>query len=199
MKGRKALLGPLAAWAAIFTATLFAQPSAPAAASGAITLNKDEKAVLDHLAADWRKRFRTTSFGLAADVVGVRLPDESRLRLARFLEAARGSYSAPSRHGVTAVALSPQEKLMVRAMMLVESRERKAPTAEQIAAEMRVPAASLDRPLAFLLKLGTVSAEGEGPEPGYRPAVRFPRNPSPRIDFYSHQVEVNGTDKFEVA
>ena len=30
-------------------------------------------------------------------------------------------------------------------------------------------------------------------------AARYPRRPTYRIDFFSHQVEVNGRDKFEVA
>lgn len=48
-------------------------------------------------------------------------------------------------------------------------------------------------------KLGVVLAEREGNDRRYRLAARFPRRPSYRIDFQSHQVEVNGRDKFEVA
>ncbi len=162
-------------------------------------LTRQERVVLEYLRRDWSKKYRITSIGLAAEVTKTKLSDDSRLRLARFLEANRGAFPATGRHGTTTAALTPTEKLMARAILLREVRDKSAANAEDIAREMGLSARSLQRPLGVLQKFGAILPEGEGEDVRYRVAARYPRRPSYRIDFYSHQVEVNGSDKFEVA
>lgn|SRR5450759_48931 len=41
--------------------------------------------------------------------------------------------------------------------------------------------------------------EGAEANPPYRVDAKYPRRPTRFIDFFSHRVEVNGHDKFEVA
>lgn len=157
-------------------------------------LTREERIVLEYLQGDWQKQYRTTSIGLAAQIAKVRLSDESRLRLAKFIEAHRSVYAAPSRHRTTTVALTPTEKLTARAILLVEAQQKAAATREEIAGVMGVSTRSLDAPLKFLQSFGALSLDQ-----GYRVDAKYPRRPSRFIDFFSHQVEVNHRDRFEVA
>src|SRR5712692_10127821 len=56
-----------------------------------------ERTVLEYLQGDWQKQYRTTSIGLAAQVTRTKISDESRLKLAKFIEANRSAYAAPAR------------------------------------------------------------------------------------------------------
>ena len=170
-----------------------------AAAADVNSLTAPERAVLEYLHQDWGKQFRSTSIGLAAQATGKRLGDTSRLRLARHLEANRASHPVPARHGVTTVALTPEEKLVARALLLFEARDAKGATVDQVAGGMRLSHADVRRSLAFLEELDIVSATGEGSGRRFKVAARFSRRPTWRIDFYSHKVQVNRGAPFEVA
>jgi len=191
----KALLLIFALW----LAPLAGQDRAAAPPLDTSSLTAREQRVLEHLRLDWRKQFRTTSIPVAAEALGVPLSDDSRLRLAQFVEAHRHSFTAPSRHGATTIALTPEEKLAARAVLLREIRGDAPGTARDLAPELNVPLDTLRPRFEFLTRFGAASAEGRGENRRYRAAERYPRRPSPRIDFYSHLVEVNGRERFEVA
>ncbi len=169
-----------------------AQSNKPAPDTSQLT--REERVVLEYLQGDWQKQYRTTSIGLAGQITKTRLSDESRLRLAKFIDAHRTAYAAPSRHRTTTVALTPKEKLTARAILLVEAQKKAAATREDIARVMGVSTRSLDAPLKFLQAFGVLSQDQ-----GYRVDPKYPRRPSRFIDFFSHQVEVNQRDRFEVA
>ena len=126
----------------------------------------------------------------------VKLSDASRFRLAKFIEANRMSYRAPARHRTTTVALSPTEKLTARAILLLETDGRRWVTPTEISEKMNLPTRSLREPLAFLQQFGAIFPEAGG---SYRVDPKYPRMPSRFIDFFSHRVEVNGRERFEVA
>jgi DNA-binding transcriptional ArsR family regulator len=183
----------------LWVGPLSGQGSDTRSAPDTSSLTQQEKHVLDYLRADWSKQYRTTSILLAAGPTKIKLPDDSRLRLERFLEAHRSDFGAPARHGITTVVLTPEEKLMARALLLREIASGSASVPGDIAADMKLPARRTAQRLDFLSQAGVVVVEGEGKGRRYRVAERYPRRPSPRIDFYSHLVEVNGGDRFEVA
>ena len=160
------------------------------------SLTRQERAVLEYLKKDWEKEYRTTSIAVAAEVLNVKLSYASRLRLAKFIEANRMSYRAPARHRTTTVALSPAEKLIARAILLLEAEGKKSVTPTEISEKMNPPTRSLREPLAFLQQFGAVLPDAGG---RYRVDPKYPRRPSRFIDFFSHGVEVNGRERFEVA
>lgn len=192
-------LPALGLWLLLWAAPLLSQDTPSGASLDASSLTRPDKAVLDYLRQDWTKKYRTTSIGLAAEVLRIKLSDDSRLRLVQFLESNRKQYPVLARHGTTTVILTPQEKLIARALLLREVRGKAGSKLEEVAGDLQVSERPLKRPLEFMQKLGIVLAEGEGTDLRYHLADRFPRRPSYRIDFQSHQVEVNGSDKFEVA
>ena len=159
-------------------------------------LTRQERAVLEYLKKDWEKEYRTTSIAVASEASKVKLSDASRLRLAKFIEANRMSYRAPARHRATTVALSPTEKLIARAILLLEAEGKKSVPPTEISEKMNLPTRSLREPLAFLQQFGAILPEGGG---HYRVDPKYPRRPSRFIDFFSHGVEVNGRERFEVA
>jgi hypothetical protein len=163
------------------------------------SLTQSERKVLEHLRQEWTKKYRTTSIGLAAESMRLKLSDDSRMRLVHFLQSNRRQYPIVARHGATTVALTSQEKLIARDLLLRETLGKTWSRPEEVAGELKLPARPLQPRLEFMRKLGIVLAEEEGKDLRYHLADRFPRRPSYRIDFQSHQVEVNGSDKFEVA
>lgn len=187
-------------WVLVLPLVVYGQQSAQKASPDTGSLTPSERAVLHHLENDWEKRYRTTSINLAAEVLKLRISDASRLRLAQFIEANRSAIRAPARHRTTTVALTPQEKLIARAILLREAENKRSSTPEEIAATLRLPVASLAPSLDYLQKFGVVVSEVEGKDRRYEVASQFPRRPSARdIAFFSHRVTVNGRDKFEVA
>lgn len=189
----------LGLWLLPWVAPLLSQDQTSGASVDTTSLTGPEKAVVEHLRQDWRKQYRTTSIGLAAEGKRLTLSDDSRLRLVQFLESNRKPYPVLGRHGTTTVALTPQEKLIARTVLLREVRGKAGSKLEEVAGDLQVPVGPLKRRLEFMQKLGVVLTKGEGKDLRYHVAERFPRRPSYRIDFQSHQVEVNGSDKFEVA
>lgn len=187
-------------WVLVLPLALYAQQSAQKASPDTGSLTPSERAVLRHLENDWEKRYRTTSINLAAEVLKLRISDASRLRLAQFIEANRSAFRAPARHRTTTVALTPQEKLIARAILLREAENKRSSTPAEIAGTLRLPVASLAPSLDVLQKFGVVVSEVEGKDRRYQVASQFPRRPSGRdIAFFAHRVTVNGRDKFEVA
>src|SRR6266849_6754294 len=166
---------------ALVAASLGAQTKKPEPDTSSFT--SQEKTVLEYLQGDWEKQYRTTSIGLAAQVTRTKISDESRLKLARFIEANRSSYAAPARHRSTTVALTPQEKLVARAILLLEAKERPA-NRQEIASLMGVSARSLGAPLAYLQRFGVVSSEGMEADAPYRVEAKYPRRPTRFIDFF---------------
>ena len=183
----------------LWAGPLSGQGSDTRSAPDTSALTRQERRVLDYLREDWSRQYRTTGIPLAAAATKLKLSDASRLRLERFLESHRSDFGAPSRHGITTVVLTPEEKLMARALLLREIAAGSASVPADIAADMKLPARRAAQRLEFLRRAGVVVVEGEAKNRGYRVAERYPRRPTPRIDFYSHLVEVNGGDRFEVA
>jgi len=191
-----------ASWALVLglLAAAFAAQEPPTKHRGDIAqLSASETALLEYLRLDWAKQYRTTSVGVATKATGAKLSDASRLRLARVLDASRSGNTAPARHGVATVVLTPEEKLIARAILLEEIHSGRAATAKVIGQRLNVSPRSLMPALRFLRDFEAIAAEDHGDASAYRVASRYPRRPSYRIDFFSHQVEVNGRDKFEVA
>ena len=186
----------LFAVAFLWTASLSAQSEAVKKAPNTSTLSRAEKTVLNYLAKDWEKEYRTTSIPVAAEATKVKLSDASRLRLAKFIEANRMSYRAPARHRTTTIALSPTEKLIARSILLLEAQGNEAARPDEIAKMMNASAPSLRGPLSFLQQFGAILPQASG---GYRVDAKYPRKPSRFIDFFSHHVKVNGREQFEVA
>ena len=116
----------LFAIAFLWTASLSAQSEAEKKAPDTSTLSRAEKTVINYLAKDWEKEYRTSSITVAAEATKVKLSDASRLRLAKFIEANRMSYRAPARHRTTTIALSPTEKLIARSILLLEAQGNEA-------------------------------------------------------------------------
>jgi len=195
----RAGLACLAVSVAVWLGPLRARQQSAASPPDTSSLTGQQKAVLEYLLRDWGKTYRTTSIGLAAEVNQIALSDESRLRLARFLELNRSSYSCPARYGAVTLALTPVEKRTARALLLREERNPAGATSAELAADLRLSAQSMERRLAFLKEMGVIVAAAEGNNRRYKAAARFARRPTREIDFFSHQVEVNRTDKFEVA
>lgn len=73
----------LFAVAFLLTASLLAQSEAVPTAPDTSKLSRSEKTVLNYLARDWEKEYRTTSITVAAEATKVKLSDASRLRLAK--------------------------------------------------------------------------------------------------------------------
>ncbi len=186
----------LFAVAILWTTSLSAQSEAVKTAPNTSTLLRAEKTILNYLAEDWEKEYRTTSISVATEATKVKLSDASRLRLAKFIEANRMSYRAPARHRTTTVTLSPTEKLVARTILLLEAQGKESAAPDEIANLMSVPVRSLRGPLSFLQQFGAVLPQASG---RYRVDAKYPRKPSRFIDFFSHHVEVNGREQFEVA
>lgn len=69
----------------------------------------------------------------------------------------------------------------------------------QIAREMRLSVRLLAAPLGFLQQFGVILSDKDGKDRRYAVAPGYPRRPSRHIDFFSHLVQVNGRERFEVA
>lgn len=117
-------LPALGLWLLVCDAQLRSQDNTSGLSLDTSSLTLPEKAVLEHLREDWARKYRTTTMGLAGEVLGIRLSDDSRLRLSQFLESNRKAFPVLGRHGTTTVALAPKEKLIARTLLLREVRDK---------------------------------------------------------------------------
>ncbi len=164
--------------------------STQVAASGS-ELNPQEKKVIEYLQGVWGKDNSVTSVDQAMEVVGMRPSDETRLRIGQHIKRHPELHVVIRQWGWETLVLTPDEKLIARAIINAAREQKPAPTLAEIAKAVAISQNDVKRGLTMLEQYQILKRDEAVGGVGY--AVAAPRylNWHPRLDFVFHRMTVS--------
>jgi hypothetical protein len=164
--------------------------SAQATASN-IELRPQEKKVIEYLQGVWGKDHSVATIDQAMAIVGVRPLDETRFRLGQYIKQHPEMHVIIRRWGWETLVLTPDEKLIARAIINAAREQQPAPTLAAIAKAVDVSQNDVKRGLAMLEQHQILKRDEAAGGAGY--SVTAPRylNWHPRLDFVFHRMTVS--------
>jgi hypothetical protein len=166
------------------------QQSTQGAADGS-ELSPREKKVIEYLQGVWGKDHSVMSVDQAMDAVGLPPSDEARFRIGQYIKQHPELHVIVRRWGWETLVLTPDEKLIARAIINTAREQQPAPTLAEIAKAVGVSQNDAKRGLAMLERYQILKRDEAVVGAGY--AVAAPRylNWNPRLDFVFHRMTVS--------
>jgi hypothetical protein len=192
--GRRLLLAICcAALPAIPQVTAKAQTGRPSTQSAASSpeLTPQEKKVIEYLQGVWGKDHSVTSVDQAMEVVGLRPSDETRLRIGQYIKRHPELHVVIRQWGWETLVLTPDEKLIARAIINAAREQKPAPALADIAKAVAIPQNDVKRGLATLEQYQILKREESAGGIGYSAAAPRYLNWHPRLDFIFHRMTVS--------
>ncbi len=165
------------------------QSSQPTASSS--ELSPQEKKVIEYLQGVWGKDHSVTSVDQAMEVVGLGASDETRLRIGQYIKQHPELHIIIRQWGWETLVLTPDEKLIARAIINAAREQQPAPSLAQIAKAIGISQNDVKRSLTMLEQYQILKRDEAPGGLGY--AVAAPRylNWHPRLDFVFHRMAVS--------
>ena len=161
--------------------------SGQATASAKDKLKPEEQKVLNYLLADWGKDYSVTSVDTAMQAVKVKDTDESRFRIGSYIKGHPELHEVIRRWGWVTLVLSPNEKLIARALVNAERDGKPAPSLGEIAKAVGITEDQVKRSLPMLERYEIIQRNPSRGGAGFSVIPRYLKW-EPRLDFLFHQV-----------
>ena len=156
---------------------------------------QEEQKVIDFLVNDWGKDYSVTSVDIAMDALKVKQSDNTRFRIGSYIKAHPELHEVIRRWGWVTLVLTPDEKLIARALINAERDGRRAPTVGEIAKAVEIKEDKVRRGLVMLAKYEILKRDGSAGGAGYRVVPRYIKW-EPRLDFLFHKVTLESGRQF---
>ena len=167
--------------------TLFTSIAGQATAAAKDKLRPEEQRVLNYLLADWGKDYSVTSVDIALRAVRVKDTDETRFRIGSYIKAHPELHEVIRRWGWVTLVLTPDEKLIARALVNAERDGKPAPSIGEIAKAVGVSEDQAKRSLSMLERYEIIRRDPSRAGAGFSVTSRYLKW-EPRLDFLFHQV-----------
>lgn len=154
-------------------------------------LSPPEKKVIEYLQSVWGKDHSVTSVDQAMAIVGLRRSDEMRFRIGQYIKQHPELHVIIRRWGWETLVLTPNEKLIARAIINAAREQKPAPALAEIAKAVDISQDDVKSGLAMLEQYQILKRDEAAGGAGY--AVAAPRylNWHPRLDFVFHRMTVS--------
>ncbi len=150
-------------------------------------LKADDQRVLTYLLGDWGKDYSVTSVDIALRAVRVKDTDETRFRIGSYIKAHPELHEVIRRWGWVTLVLTPDEKLIARALVNAERDGKPAPSIGEIAKAVGITEDQVKRSLSTLERYEIIRRSPSGGGAGFDVITRYLKW-EPRLDFLFHQV-----------
>ena len=161
------------------------------------SLNSQEQKVIDYLVADWGKDHSVTSVDIAMAVLKVPPSDETRFRIGSHIKAHPELHEIIRRWGWVTLVLTPDEKLIARALINAERDNKPTPNTSELTKSVGVSEAQVKRGLKMLERYEIVKKDSSAAKAGYRVIPHYLKW-EPRLDFVFHKVSLDSGRQFNV-
>jgi hypothetical protein len=158
-------------------------------------LNNQEQKVLDYLLKDWGEDFSVTSVHIAMAAVKAGQSDETRFRIGSYIKAHPELHEVVRRWGWVTLVLTPEEKLLARALINAERDGRPEPSTSDLAKAAAMTEAQVRRGLSTLVGYEILQQNSGTSGAGYKVAARYLKW-EPRLDFVFHKVTLDSGHQF---
>jgi hypothetical protein len=156
-----------------------------------VDLSPQEKKVIEYLQGVWGKDHSVASVDQAMAITGLRSSDETRFRIGQHIKQNPELSVIIRRWGWETLVLTPNEKLIARAIINATREQKPAPALAAIAKAVDISQDDVKRGLAMLERFQILKRDDAAGGAGY--AVAAPRylNWHPRLDFVFHRMTVS--------
>jgi hypothetical protein len=167
--------------------TLAVTIAGQATASAKDKLKAEDQRVLTYLMGDWGKDYSVTSVDIAMRAVKVKDTDETRFRVGSYIKAHPELHEVIRRWRWVTFVLTPDEKLIARALINAERDGKPAPNIAEIAKAVGVSEDQAKRSLSMLERYEILQRNSSRGGTGFSVMPRYIKW-EPRLDFLFHQV-----------
>src|SRR5882762_3454814 len=137
-------------WFLLPVIALLLLASGESAANAQAQLNPQEQKVIDYLMKDWGEDYSVTSVDIAMNAIKVAPSDETRFRIGNYIKAHPELHEVIRRWGWVTLVLTPDEKLIARALINAERDKKPSPSLTELAKAVGVKEPDVKRGLAML-------------------------------------------------
>ncbi len=182
-------------WLLLAASGLLIFASGAIAAGNQAQLNPQEQKVIDTLVKDWGGDYSVTSVDIAMNALKVEQSDETRFRIGNYIKAHPELHEVIRRWGWVTLVLTPDEKLIARALINAEREGKPEPTLAEIAKAVGVSESQAKRGLAMLERYEILKQDAKVGGAGYRVTPHYIKW-EPRLDFVFHRVTLDSGRQF---
>ena len=167
------------------------------AANDPVQLTAQEQKVIDYLVKDWGEDYSVTSVDIAMNAVKVTPSDETRFRIGNYIKAHPELHEVIRRWGWVTLVLTPDEKLIARALVNAERNGKPAPSVSELTIAVGVKEPDVKRGLSMLERYEILKRDSKAGGIGYAVLPRYVKW-EPRLDFVFHKISLDSGRQFNV-
>ena len=167
------------------------------AANDQAQLNADEQKVIDYLVKDWGEDYSVTSVDIAMNAVKVAPSDQTRFRIGNYIKAHPELHEVIRRWGWVTLVLTPDDKLIARALINAERDSKPMPSVSELAKAVGIKEPDVKRGLAMLERYEILKKDSKAGGVGYAVIPRYIKW-QPRLDFVFHRISLDSGRQFNV-
>jgi len=160
-------------------------------------LTPQEQKVIDYLVKDWGEDSNVTSVDIAMNAVKVAPSDETRFRIGNYIKAHPELHEVIRRWGWVTLVLTPDEKLIARALINAERDGKAVPSVTELAKAIGAKEPDVKRGLAMLERYEILKKDSKAGGVGYAVLLRYIKW-QPRLDFVFHKISLDSGRQFNV-
>src|SRR2546421_7108989 len=169
-------------WLLLTVIALLLFENGASAANNQAQLTAQERKVIDYLVKDWGEDYSVTTVDIAMNAVKVAPSDETRFRIGNYIKAHPELHEIIRRWGWATLVLTPDEKLIARALINAERDGKPAPSVSELTTAVGIKTPDVKRGLAMLARYEILSKDSKTGGVGYAAIPRYWKW-QPRLDF----------------
>src|SRR5882724_266985 len=160
-------------WLLLIVIALLLFVNRASAANDQTQLTAQEQRVIDYLVKDWGEDSSVTSVDIAMNAVKVAPSDETRFRIGNYIKAHPELHEVIRRWGWVTLVLTPNEKLIARALINAERNGKPAPSLTELTKAVGVKEPDVKRGLAMLERYEILKKDSKAGGVGYVVLPRY--------------------------
>src|SRR5712692_4648448 len=153
-------------------------------------LTPQEQRVIDYLVSDWGQDFSVTSVDIAMNALKVAPSDETRFRIGSYIKSHPELHEVIRRWGWVTLVLTPDEKLIARALINAQRDSKPLPSVSELAKAADIKEPDVKRGLAMLERYEILQKDSKATGAGYAVLPRYIKW-EPRLDFVFHKISLD--------
>jgi len=184
-------------WLLLTVIALLLFVNGASAANDQAQLTAQDQKVIDYLVKDWGEDYSVTTVDFAINALKVAPSDETRFRIGNYIKSHPELHEVIRRWGWVTLVLTPDEKLIARALINAERDSKPVPSVSELAKAVGIKESDVKRGLAMLERYEILKKDSKAGGMVFTVMPRYIKW-EPRLDFVFHNVSLDSGRQFSV-